>query len=493
MLTQLSTRNAIWKTIGVTIALLAIVAMFVFLKTQNGDLSDKSAVAFESMVADHPESVSSFSSVQPALDAALIEGQTGLDPRVVCQDPLGELSDECLDALDAYFLDKSFVWQDFDWIPLPLTYQRIFVDPSGDRERVLAALKRPECRLEEGTIRWDLMESCHAESFANYANIVYFCQNPTNEINVSSNESPSTQSKRTWEVRNATFAKYQDWGREYERRSRWVGEALLEKRWLAERACTRLDERLLWHNDHKSGYTEVLEAIGQRLELFSESWGSSALEAMFHQLGDDGKRPFGQEDASAVLRAVAARLGDEWAASIYESTAEDEAWMAQEAAMMPWKEYVKIMRARVNWARRDLEGENRPNSLDVGEYIRLFPKIEALGENFVKEDSQVRTSLVSFALGAWGELEAAGMEIDLDRLVDFVCGPHWKEAMEKCQEVISHLNEMEPSIDQSFWHRLSQFEARAIALDLYDVEQRYRGPDWEREELGIAEPMDFDE
>ncbi len=85
------------------------------------------------------------------------------------------------------------------------------------------------------------------------------------------------------------------------------------------------------------------------------------------------------------------------------------------------------------------------------------------------------------------------MEVDLDRLVEYVCGPNWRYATENCQDVISSLKDTYSSSDQYFWHRVSQFEARAIALGLYDNEPSFRDSDWEEQDLGVADPLDLDE
>ena len=58
----------------------------------------------------------------------------------------------------------------------PLTFERIFADPTGDLVRIKEALSRPECLLEQGTkINWELKESCHADAFLNYALINRYC------------------------------------------------------------------------------------------------------------------------------------------------------------------------------------------------------------------------------------------------------------------------------------------------------------------------------
>ncbi|MYC26044.1 MAG: hypothetical protein F4X56_09030 [Gammaproteobacteria bacterium] len=57
----------------------------------------------------------------------------------------------------------------------PLTFERIFTDPTGDFSRVQEALSRPECLLTGDETNWELKDSCHAEAFLNYALINRIC------------------------------------------------------------------------------------------------------------------------------------------------------------------------------------------------------------------------------------------------------------------------------------------------------------------------------
>ncbi|MYD46469.1 MAG: hypothetical protein F4W92_08965 [Gammaproteobacteria bacterium] len=57
----------------------------------------------------------------------------------------------------------------------PLSFERIFTDPSGDLVRVQDALSRPECSLKGEKNNQELKDICHAESFFNYAIINHLC------------------------------------------------------------------------------------------------------------------------------------------------------------------------------------------------------------------------------------------------------------------------------------------------------------------------------
>ena len=58
----------------------------------------------------------------------------------------------------------------------PITFDRIFANPSEDFARVKDALSRPECLLENGTAaNFELNESCNAEALLNYALFNRYC------------------------------------------------------------------------------------------------------------------------------------------------------------------------------------------------------------------------------------------------------------------------------------------------------------------------------
>ena len=131
-------------------------------------------------------------------------------------------SDECIAFLENHVRSNnpftrygpvSSSHQEFALVHLdnPMTYERIFTDPKGDLARVLDALSRPECLLDDRTVakwelnpneylpnaiqsnegdkialvvafsedktiaKWQLKTSCHAESFANYAAFYDVC------------------------------------------------------------------------------------------------------------------------------------------------------------------------------------------------------------------------------------------------------------------------------------------------------------------------------
>ena len=118
----------------------------------------------------------------------------------------------------------------------PLTFERIFTDPTGDFVRVQEALARPECQLGQNVGNWQLKETCHADAILNYALVTRFCYQEEyynfivdyrygNGVNNRTRQSYRKEDNPTPE---------QD-------RSMWIQE--LEGRWVREK-CKTLDPSL---------------------------------------------------------------------------------------------------------------------------------------------------------------------------------------------------------------------------------------------------------
>lgn len=96
-------------------------------------------------------------------------------------DQIFEISDECSTALATHVLSinpfKEHIARlfgsghEFSLFVLenPITYARVYSDPAGDLERVINALSRSECKLEQNGKNWELKETCDADAFTNYA------------------------------------------------------------------------------------------------------------------------------------------------------------------------------------------------------------------------------------------------------------------------------------------------------------------------------------
>ena len=95
-------------------------------------------------------------------------------------------SDDCRAALEAHMTTTNpyhFLMggpqvarlAEFLVLENPLTFERIFEEPSVDLARMQNALARPECLLVPTETNWELEESCHADAFVNYALVNLFC------------------------------------------------------------------------------------------------------------------------------------------------------------------------------------------------------------------------------------------------------------------------------------------------------------------------------
>ncbi|MYF02337.1 MAG: hypothetical protein F4227_05065 [Gammaproteobacteria bacterium] len=96
-------------------------------------------------------------------------------------------SDECRSALDSYINTiNPYLWvaagtsevvSPFAFVlsDEPLTFERMFSDPTGDLARVQDALSRPECLLTDDDTNWEMKETCYADAFLNYALFNRFC------------------------------------------------------------------------------------------------------------------------------------------------------------------------------------------------------------------------------------------------------------------------------------------------------------------------------
>ena len=352
----------------------------------------------------------------------------------MCERPLRELSEECLHSLNDYFWDRPFVWKEYDWLPLPLSYSRIFADPAADRTSVFLALEKPECRLEEGEVRWDLKDSCHAECFTNYANFLYFCQYVKDELR--SEVELSQELFRGPGYEPTVYQWYSKWDGKNNRPSKWLGERLLEGRWILEYTCTQYSMSSLELDDeHYETLMTVWQRLGERTTMYNRTF--------------------------EVLVSLAARLGDEWASFVYESPQENDAWHVYETEKMPWKSALRDMRAKMN----------QPSTVTARD---------------------ARMTALRLSIETWGKLDTAGIDIDLDRMVDYVCGGNWLFAEESCEVSISYLKEKHTTTDQGFWHRLSAFESLSIEKDLYDIVPNYRDSDgWEAREFRVADPIGY--
>ena len=139
-------------------------------------------------------------------------------------------NEECSSAVERHlYATNPYLWFDetnnrqfaFINIDNPLTFERLFTDPTGDLLRVQGALARRECQLgENAESEWQLHDTCDADALLNFALITRFCFNE------------GTRNRNTqmyWEEDNPTPE--QD-------RGMWIQD--LEEDWVREK-CASLD------------------------------------------------------------------------------------------------------------------------------------------------------------------------------------------------------------------------------------------------------------
>lgn len=102
-----------------------------------------------------------------------------------CPEPLDQSTNsntECLEAIDQHFRNAAaYTIEHFGMISKEssFSYGEMFDDHKNDRELVVDALQRPECRLLEGPIRLDLREICNADAFERFALLAELCHTAT--------------------------------------------------------------------------------------------------------------------------------------------------------------------------------------------------------------------------------------------------------------------------------------------------------------------------
>ena len=149
----------------------------------------------------------------------------------------------------------------------PLTFGRIFTDPTGDFSRVQDALSRPECLLTGDEANWELKDSCHAGAFLNFVLINRICLGSSG-----------------WSRAYTFYPNNND--------------------------LTPKQDRLMWKESLEHKWVEMkCEEIDQTLEFSSEQYPE------LHKLVMSLQRPTTRikKNAEDLLIELAARLGDETA------------------------------------------------------------------------------------------------------------------------------------------------------------------------------------
>ena len=213
-----------------------------------------------------------------------------------------ELSEACAKALEQHLWTiNSLNWRDqyaeheiaFLSLGSSMTFGRIFSDPAGDLQKVIEALSRPECLLENGTkVNWELKETCSAEAFMSFAEFYYFCRwdesiSPLDGTDYRGVFTREQREKRQW-------------------------KALFEFQWIKEK-CSAFDSSMtISVQDNAEQFELLLEIGGPESEWMEEQ--RRQLEAILGKpfLGD---RPYVEEAfIYETLVEFASRLGNKVAA-----------------------------------------------------------------------------------------------------------------------------------------------------------------------------------
>ena len=308
-------RNKLSKRLLVIVLIVVIGAMvlavWVLITDHGRNETQSTSVSLEEMnevvqinkethtIYDHSNGDSETLSIQDSFEISL-------DLVAACPDPSAELSDLCVAALDAVYTEKKIGVRRMEWINFnsPLTYRRIFSDPVQDRERVVEALRNPNCNLnDEDDIRWNLYDECHADAFANLFHFTRKCLDPNSYDNLYSQW---FSIERHWIKENTP----ED---ERDQRTRQLWEKVLETHWVVKE-CERFNvEEILIDPKRDQDILNKLRAAGKVL-----------------QVNDQISLDY---EIRKSLQALAARFGDEWAVVTHHGSA---AWRAFRAEQLPW-------------------------------------------------------------------------------------------------------------------------------------------------------------
>ena len=327
-----------------------------------------------------------------------------------------KISEECLSTFGEYMNREPRVLGLNNIMQLvmfdePMTHERIFRDPNGDRARVLEALSRPECQFADGElIRWDLKETCHADAFANYVNFLRVCQYQGylgRWIHIQ-------EMDRELFANSSEQSPWYDLGEE-DRVS--LLKKHLEYSWMFDQCESSGLPNLEFEPDaaDKELYRQ-LELVGQRInEPERPSYSDKKLAELY-------------------LIGIAARLGDDWAIHEYKGS--------KLFQLDTWDRYVQ---AHHSWrAETEHLEEFQSKPLSVQQVIDAVDLVLAL------EDDKV--------------------SFDWKYLVDVLCtySPEETGTSTSCQVVIEQLDQtLDPVIHHRYFSVLAKFRSVALELDVY--------------------------
>ncbi len=330
----------------------------------------------------------------------------------LCAQPHEELTEDCQNAMDAYFEVVPLEHWDTTWISIAnrLTYGRAFEDPVGDRKRVFEALANEECRLESGqTVRWDLKQSCHADAFANLSVVLWACDKRRNLQELADNLAESSDELQ--------FARDR---RHAERLVQSRTVYILEAHWFNKKCAEHKLSDLQIDADRDSAQHELLQATATRL---GEDWVG-----------------YSNIPESYVLKSLAARLGDESSALRYypsRTQAEGKSWHKHISKEWPWT------------------------------HNSLFGR-SSLASLFVETDGPAGTEKrMQLGISLAVSLHKSEFEFDWVKLVRKICTLE-KPEEETCQTVIEEMKRSFDSDSNRELQVLEDIEKVSMELGLYD-------------------------
>ena len=218
-------------------------------------------------------------------------------PKVLVTKACWTALEEHIYALNPY----SFLWGEelyqerlasFIVLENPITFERIFVDPTGDLARVQDSLSRPECLLTGDESNWELKEECHADAFLNYALVNRFCFHEGNSV----------QTKYYWWTDNPTPE--QD-------RYNWMQD--LKEDWLKMK-CEELAPSLEFTEHYPQLYELVMSFRDPKKYARLQEEGSAAellSTSIIASRSADTNYVLGRRLVQELLIEQAARLGDD--------------------------------------------------------------------------------------------------------------------------------------------------------------------------------------
>ena len=340
-------------------------------------------------------------------------------------------------ATDAGRLEgKTGRWlgQNFAFVLLdePLTFERIFADPTGDLLQIQGALSRPDCLLEENKTNWKLKETCHAEAFLNYALINRFCfatfstEHSLDDKVVRLSSDGVSRRKRTYYLKDPTPE--QD-------RSMWKQE--LEGAWVREK-CEKLDSTLKLIEHHSDLYELVIS-----LRNPSKPW-SKRLE---QDIDSNVKNAW----ATEVLIELAARYGDD-AAGLTQPNFDADGWYRETGYIY----------GRFAWL------------LTSEEWQEFIWKSQPATDRFLK------TFIMLARVGARRPDPRDEIELDWELVARHLCEPPFYESesyssedqenpeYKSCKEIVHELRQRDDLKFAPLFQALDKFEQVALELEVYE-------------------------